>query len=64
MARTARELSAWLTPVFGEGLRLWFDADSIDGLSAERDSLWERVGNASFLSKDEKREAVGYGVRD
>lgn len=60
VARTANELSAWLGPVFGENLRLWYDADQIEGLSAEREALWARVGAASFLSDDEKREAVGY----
>jgi phage portal protein BeeE len=63
VARTAKELSAWLGPVFGEELRLWFDADQIEGLAGERDALWARVGAASFLSDDEKREAVGYGSR-
>ena len=61
VARTARELSAWLAPVFGEGLRLWYDADQVDGLAAEREALWARLGAAGFLSDDEKREAVGYG---
>ena len=63
VGRTAKELSAWLGPVFGEGLRLWYDADRVDGLSVERDALWTRVGAATFLSDDEKREAVGYGLR-
>jgi HK97 family phage portal protein len=63
VARTAKELSAWLAPDFGERLNLWYDADTVEGLSGERDSLWARVGAASFLSDDEKREAVGYGAR-
>jgi HK97 family phage portal protein len=64
VARTAKELSAWLSPAFGEELRLWFDADQIEGLSAERDALWARVGAAPFLTDEEKREAVGYGNRE
>jgi HK97 family phage portal protein len=64
VARTARELSAWLTPAFGDRLKLWFDADRIDGLAAERDALWKRVGEAGFLTDDEKREAVGYSPAD
>jgi HK97 family phage portal protein len=60
VAKVAREFSAWLGPSFGEGLRLWFDADQIEGLAAERDALWRRVNTATFLSDDEKREAVGY----
>jgi HK97 family phage portal protein len=63
VARTAKELSAWLSPAFGGGLKLWYDADQVEGLTAERDALWTRVGAASFLSEDEKREAVGYGPR-
>mgnify|MGYP000875214964 CR=1 FL=1 len=60
VARTAREFSAWLAPRFGGELRLWFDADQIEGLAAEREALWARVGTAGFLTDDEKREAVGY----
>ncbi|MEQ1950722.1 phage portal protein [Mesorhizobium sp. CN2-181] len=63
VARTARELSAWLAPVFGDGLRLWYDADQVDGLATEREALWARVSAAPFLSDDGKREAVGYGNR-
>jgi phage portal protein BeeE len=39
------------------------DLDAIEALAGERESLWRRVGEASFLSEDEKREAVGYGRR-
>jgi HK97 family phage portal protein len=60
IGRIAMELTHFLAPVFGDGLRLWFDADRIEGLSAEREALWRRVGDADFLSDDEKREAVGY----
>jgi len=61
--RTARALSAWLGPVFGGDLRLVHDLDRIDGLSAERDALWQRLSDAAFLTEDEKREAVGYPPR-
>ena len=64
VAKTAKEPSAWLAPAFGEGLKLWYDADLVEGLTAERNALWARVGAASFLSDDEKREMVGYGSRD
>ncbi len=60
IARTAKALSAWLSPVFGGELRLEHDLDRIDGLSAERDALWRRVSEADFLDDDEKRDAVGY----
>ncbi len=60
VGRVAKELSAWLKPVFGGELRLWYDADAMEGLSAEREALWKRLAAADFLTDDEKREAVGY----
>lgn len=63
VGRIAKDLSAFLGPAFGRGLRFWYDADRIEGLSGERDALWARVDAASFLGDDEKREAVGYPPR-
>jgi HK97 family phage portal protein len=54
-------LTHWLAPAFGEGLKLVVDADRIEALSPDRAALWERVGNAPFLSMNEKRLATGYG---
>ncbi|MGJ3263963.1 MAG: phage portal protein [Salinarimonas sp.] len=59
--RTAQALALWLAPAFGESLALEPDLDAIEALSEERESLWRRVSAASFLTDDEKREAVGYG---
>jgi len=61
--KTANALSVWLGPRFGESLRLDIDLDRIEALSSEREALWSRVNAATFLSDDEKREAVGYGRR-
>jgi HK97 family phage portal protein len=61
MARTAEALSGWLQPLYPT-LRLSHDLDQVAGLSAERNDLWSRIGSADFLSEDEKRQAVGYGV--
>ena len=48
--------SAW-----AEQLELKPDLDAIEGLSAEREALWARLERSSFLTRDEKRAAVGYG---
>ena len=61
VARTAQALTNWLRPRFGPGLRLSFDADAVDALNVERESLWSRIGAADYLTTDEKRAAVGYG---
>jgi len=62
--RTARALTHWLAPRYGGNLRLWFDADQVDALSADRDALWARISRADFLTEVEKREAVGYSAKD
>lgn len=59
--RTMEAFAQWLAPGFGETLRLEPDLDAIEALADERESLWRRVSAASFLTEDEKREAVGYG---
>ena len=61
--RTAESFAHWLGPSFEEGLALEPDLDAVEALAHERESLWRRVGEADFLSADEKREAVGYGRR-
>jgi HK97 family phage portal protein len=61
--RTAESFAHWLGPSFEEGLALEPDLDTVEALAHERESLWRRVGEADFLSADEKREAVGYGRR-
>jgi HK97 family phage portal protein len=61
-ARTAQSLAHWLGPAWPGDLRLEPDLDRIDALSAERGELWSRVGAADFLTRDEKRAAVGYGA--
>jgi len=60
VARTARALTTWLAPRFGENLRLSYDADAVEALALEREAVWERIGNASFLTLNEKRAAAGY----
>ena len=61
-ARTAQSLAHWLGPAWPGDLRLEPDLDRIDALTAERGELWARVGAADFLTRDEKRAAVGYGA--
>jgi HK97 family phage portal protein len=71
VGRIAGALGGWLAPAFGDAgsgagagggtLRLWYDADQVDALSADREALWSRVAAADFLTVNEKRAAVGYG---
>ena len=59
--RTAKALSTWLSPAYGTPLELRPDYDAIEALSTEREALWTRVDQATFLTTNEKRAAVGYG---
>jgi Phage portal protein/Bacterial CdiA-CT RNAse A domain len=60
--RTFGSIAHWLAPSFGADFRLEPDLDRIEALSTERAALWARVDSASFLDRNEKRQAVGYGV--
>ena len=44
-------------------LQLHQALDEVPALSEERQRLWKRVKDASFLSDDEKRALVGYGPK-
>jgi HK97 family phage portal protein len=59
VGRIAEALTHFMVPHFGD-VRLVPDLDQVEALSADRDALWKRVNDASFLTADEKREAVGY----
>ena len=62
VARTARALTNWLAPRFGENLRLSYDSDAVDALALEREAVWDRLSNATFLTTNERRAAAGYGA--
>jgi HK97 family phage portal protein len=63
--KTCESITAWLEPFYGEeGFQLEPDIDRIEALASERESLWRRVEAASFLTEDEKREAVGYSPKN
>ena len=55
------ELNNWLTPTFGDDLTLDIDLDEVPALTIRRQATWERVNGATFLTVNEKRDAVGRG---
>lgn len=57
--RVTAALSGWLGEVTGETCAFIPDLDSIPALAPERDSKWRRIGEASFLTDDEKRKLLG-----
>jgi HK97 family phage portal protein len=61
VGRMAEGLSQLLQPHEVGRLQLLPDLDQVEALAPDRDALWKRVNDATFLSPDEKRAAVGYG---
>lgn len=49
----------WLAPLYGAGLELAYDDDTISALAPRRQQAWDRVKDAAFLTDAEKREMVG-----
>ena len=60
VGRMADGMAQLLQPYEQGSLRLVPDLDQVEALAPDRDALWKRVNDASFLSADEKRQAVGY----
>lgn len=60
VARTAEALTRWLAPRFGENLRIGYDADAAEALALERESVWDRLTGANFLTLNERRQAAGF----
>ncbi len=65
------DLNMWLSPMFGDELKICMDLDSIPALEAKRQKLFDRLKAAvdsGILTRDEAREAMGYepkgGVAD
>jgi HK97 family phage portal protein len=58
------ELNRWLAPIFGDNLAIGYDKDAIPALAAKRDHTWNVIQNSSFLTINEKRQALGYGPID
>ncbi len=62
--KAGRSLSSWLSVRGQEGVSLWPDLESVSALSGERDALWARLENASFLDDEEKRAIAGLPPRE
>jgi HK97 family phage portal protein len=56
---TKDSLNNWLVPMFGKGVTIDYDMDSISALAPRRDLVWQRVSQADFLTLNEKRAQLG-----
>lgn len=60
MDNMTESLTRWLAPAFGDSLKIEYDKDDIEALTYKRESKFSMVKDATYLTQNEKREAVGY----
>lgn len=62
LASLRDQLNRFLVPKFDRSRKLWldFDLDGVDALQEDKDLMWTRLNNASWLTINEKRVAAGY----
>jgi HK97 family phage portal protein len=58
--RSAKTLTNWLRPSFGNSLTLKPDITEVTALTQEREALWQRLQQTDFLTSNEKRALIGY----
>lgn len=58
-ARVAEALSRWLDGGFGEDVEVTLDLDRVPALATEREALWARLEEATFVTREEKRRIAG-----
>ena len=56
------ELNRWLVPLYGENLFLDFDYSSISELQQEQEKIVTQLSQSYWLSSNEKRMVMGYGL--
>jgi HK97 family phage portal protein len=53
-------LSNWFAKLYGEEIILEFNRDAISALTHKRETEWDKIIKADFLTQDEKREYLGF----
>ncbi|MDP3935592.1 MAG: phage portal protein, partial [Alphaproteobacteria bacterium] len=48
---------------YEENLRFSYDVDAIAALTPRREATWRKLSDASFLTENEKRQALGYSPK-
>jgi len=53
------ELNRWLTPRYNDRYKLHYDEDSVEAISTKRDRKRQSLESSTFMTINEKREAMG-----
>ena len=62
MVKIREELNRWLVPRFGDNLYIDFDFTVIPELQEEMDKVVQQMSNAWWVTPNEKRQAMNYGI--
>ena len=62
LIKVREELNRWLTPAYGNNLYIDFDFTVIPELQEEMDKVVTQMSNSWWLTPNEKRTAMSYGV--
>lgn len=62
LVKIREELNRWLTPTFGEKLYIDFDFSVVPELQEEMDKVVDQMSKAWWITPNEKRTAMSYGV--
>ena len=62
MNKIRDELNRWLVPAYGEKLFIDFDYTNISELQEEMDKVVNQMSSSWWLTPNEKRQAMSYGV--
>ena len=54
------DLNNWLSPQYGENVKIVMDVENLPALAPKREMRWKQVQTADWLTVNEKREATGY----
>ena len=64
LVKVRDELNRWLAPTYGENLYIDFDFNSIPELQQEQEKIVDQLSKSYWLTLNEKRQAMGYGVSE
>jgi len=64
LVKVRDELNRWLTPAYGDNLYIDFDFNSIPELQQEQEKLVDQLTKSFWLTMNEKRQAMGYGLSE
>ncbi|MBN9565970.1 MAG: phage portal protein [Alphaproteobacteria bacterium] len=56
------EMSIWFEGYYDGNVTIRPDLDSVPALGLKRDVYWQKIASAGFLSEDDKRKLLGFGV--